>query len=405
MHSYSVKLVINQQRVKEGGLCSLYLRTIIDRKVIPVKLGLSWPKEFVDLENGRILPRKKKGDPDFRDYEMIIITELGKINEIFKVYRLQDRTLTPELFKKELKTFTRRKDFIIYMSEDIKCRHKMREIAPQTYRNHMTTLHQLIRFSPVVPFHAMDSKFLTKFANWLRGDDNKNEEYTIWSRIQNIKTYLHRAEEEGMGINPDFKKYQNKEGKGRIVYLEESQIKAIMDLPRKYPDLSDTHKCTMKAFLFSCFTSLRISDVQRANWGWVNIRSEMVFLPWKTRKFGRLVTVPLTGLAKRFIDKQKGTFFTLPTEQEINRSLKDLARMAGIDVNLTFHVARHTFATLYYRRTGDIMSLKDIMGHKKIEHTMIYAHINNEDKRRGMDKFEHEMAVYLYAYKNNIDID
>lgn len=392
MHSYSVKLVINRQRVKKVKPCSLYLRVVINRKPIPINLGIAWPLAYIDQENGRILPRSKK-DQDFKDYEMMILTELSKINEVFKIYRLQDRLLTPELFKKELKNAGRRKDFLKFMETDIAERYNTGEIVLRTKLNHTSTYKRLVKFAGEIPFYAIDSKFLMRFVHWLKTKCD-NDIDTAWCRIRDIKTYLKRAAEEGISINEDYRKFKNIEGGARIVYLENEQIKALLKL-KSDPRLTDVHYQTLMAFMFSCFTSLRVSDVQRANWGWVNVKDEMVFLPWKTRKFGRSVTVPLNPLAKSFIQKQKGAFFNLPTDQEMNRSLKNLAVWSKINIHLTFHVARHTFATHYYRETKDIMSLKEILGHRNMKHTMIYAHINDQDKRNGMQLFYDNMVDLL----------
>jgi integrase len=392
MYSYSVKLVVNQQRIKTNALCSLYLRVIINRVKIQLHLGISWPYQFIDVKNGRILPRNRS-DKDFRDYEMIISTEIGKVNEIFKIYRLQDKLLSPEQFRKELQYFSRRKDLIAYMRQELDDRFKDKQIVKRTWKNHNTTINRLEEFKSSVPFFSVDSKFLNKFCKWLESEHN-NDTLTVWSRIKDIKYYLHKAREEGIGVNADFEKFTYSTGVARPVFIEDSEIKTLIQL-LKSGTLTGTQTKTLRAFLFSCFTSLRISDVFRANWGWVNMKNEMIFLPWKTRKFGRLLTVPLSETAIRFIDKKKGHFFELPTEQEMNRSLKEIAAKAGIKVHLTFHVSRHTFATHFYRNTKDILTLSKILGHSKIQTTMIYAHINDEDKLTGMQKFEKMMLEML----------
>ena len=67
--------------------------------------------------------------------------------------------------------------------------------------------------------------------------------------------------------------------------------------------------------------------------------------------------------------------------------LKDIGILAGIETRFTAKVARHTFATLYLQETRDINSLKDLMGHSNIKQTLIYAHVLDEDKRKGIETF------------------
>ena len=64
--------------------------------------------------------------------------------------------------------------------------------------------------------------------------------------------------------------------------------------------------------------------------------------------------------------------------------MKDIAIASGIRKNLTMHVARHTFATEYLRRGGHVHVLKELMGHSKINTTMIYVHVDSDMKRKGM---------------------
>ncbi|TQM50024.1 site-specific recombinase XerD [Arcticibacter tournemirensis] len=393
MQSYSVKLVVNKDRVnKKTGLCSLYLKVIINRKPIPIPMGLKWPLSFISMEKGCILPREKK-DPDFRDYEMIIISELSKINEIFKIYRLQDKLLTPELFKKELKSFSRRKNFIAFMSQRITERYNLKQIGVQTKKNHQSTLNKLSEFKEYIAFHEIDKRFLEKFAGWLK-TEYENEDATVWTRIKDVNTYLEIAEGEGIGVNSDYKKYQISSPKGRIIYLEDEEIDRLFVLFNSRR-LVPTHHQVLRAFLFSCFTSLRISDIRLAQWGWVTINKEMQFVPYKTRSTKKEVIIPLSRVAESLIEKKTGFFFSLPTDQEMNRSLKDLAVLADIKKDLTFHVARHTFGSHYYRETKDIISLQKIMGHYKLDTTMIYVHINEQDKRDGIKKLDEAFMRHM----------
>ncbi len=83
-------------------------------------------------------------------------------------------------------------------------------------------------------------------------------------------------------------------------------------------------------------------------------------------------------MVKALIDESLKTFFDLPTTQEYNRTLKDLAIKADINKNLTAHVGRHTFGYLWMTTSGNIFRLKEILGHTKIETTERYALLDDE---------------------------
>ena len=195
-------------------------------------------------------------------------------------------------------------------------------------------------------------------------------------------------------MSDDYKKFNTSAVTGRIIYLEDDELKRMLDLYHKdTTEITDEERQCLRIFLFQCFTSLRISDAMAANWSWVNSRNEMVFIPKKAQRFKKQVTVPLGETALSLIEKKRGLFFDSPAEQTINEKIKLCADKVGITKHITTHVGRHTYGTLFYRHTKDILSLNKIMGHSKLETTMVYAHINDEDKRAGLNKYEAALAL------------
>ena len=87
--------------------------------------------------------------------------------------------------------------------------------------------------------------------------------------------------------------------------------------------------------------------------------------------------------------RKKGPVFEkLLPDQTMNRYLKEIAAIAGIGKAITHKVGRHTFATLYLRKTKDIAALKEILGHSNISETLIYAHVLEESKLEGIQCFD-----------------
>ena len=75
------------------------------------------------------------------------------------------------------------------------------------------------------------------------------------------------------------------------------------------------------------------------------------------------------------------------TDQTTNRTLKKIMDQCAIEKPITFHSARHTFATLYLEANrGDVATLQQLMGHSSITQTMEYVHITEETKREGIEK-------------------
>jgi site-specific recombinase XerD len=120
----------------------------------------------------------------------------------------------------------------------------------------------------------------------------------------------------------------------------------------------------------SCFTGIRISDnlkLTENNF----IENTIVLTMVKGKKF---IRIPLNESAKKYIVPRTifpGTF----APETINEELKAIAKFLGIRKHITFHVARHTFATNFLMCGGRVEHLQKLLGHSKIEDTMIYVHI------------------------------
>ena len=159
----------------------------------------------------------------------------------------------------------------------------------------------------------------------------------------------------------------------------------------KREDLYTAEQDVLRFFLFMCFTSLHIGDARA-------VTIESIFggeLHYSRQKTRAQVAVPLSSPALRLIeyyrgDRRKGLLIEgLPTDQDINRKLKTICGRAGITKKISAKAARHTFATLYYKKNqGDIATLSNILGHSSLAMTMIYAHIDKENRSRGIHVFD-----------------
>ena len=145
-----------------------------------------------------------------------------------------------------------------------------------------------------------------------------------------------------------------------------------------------------------CFTGLAYVDV--ANLTQENIRKSFDGKLWiitKRQKTNTDVNVPLLDIPKMILKKYKGKLpngKVLPviSNQKLNAYLKEIADVCGIKKNLTFHLARHTFATTTTLAKGvPIETVSKMLGHTNIETTQIYARITNNkigNDMQGLDK-------------------
>ena len=156
-------------------------------------------------------------------------------------------------------------------------------------------------------------------------------------------------------------------------------------------------------FLFSVYTGAAYVDVSNLAIG--NIRQGIdrsLWLQYSRQKTDQRVSLPLLDPAQCIINKYttynnklKNKLFPMPTNQEINRHLKTIAKEAGLDKTVTFHCARHTFATTVTLAHGiPIETVSKMLGHAALSTTQIYAKVLD-------NKIMDDMAALkqLYAVK------
>lgn len=157
--------------------------------------------------------------------------------------------------------------------------------------------------------------------------------------------------------------------KGDFTFLLPAEVKRLHEFYGS-PFINSTWKNILQRYLFSCFTGLRISDLEGLepdNF----FEDTIVFTSQKTSKLQR---IKLNETAKDLIQLPK-IFNENYTREYINRELKEIAKACGIKKRLYFHSSRHTFATNYLISGGQLQNLQKLLGHSKIETTMVYAHV------------------------------
>ena len=143
-------------------------------------------------------------------------------------------------------------------------------------------------------------------------------------------------------------------------------------------------------FIFSCFTGLAYIDVSNLTPDHIVTLGDKQWIMTQRQKTSVETNVLLLEIPKAIIAKyggktyRNGKLFPMLTNQKTNSYLKEIADICGIKKNLTFHLARHTFATMSLSKGVPMESVSKMLGHTNIRTTQIYARITNK-------KIEHDM--------------
>jgi integrase len=145
-----------------------------------------------------------------------------------------------------------------------------------------------------------------------------------------------------------------------------------------------------KAFLFCCFTGLRISDIKTLTWG--DIERDPLQIKKRQHKTGRYVYIPLNNNAWELINEgsiHKHTELVFPlignTNTNTNQYMAAWTQGAGVDKKIGWHTARHTFATLTLENGADFFTVSKLLGHTKTSTTAVYTKATDKLKREAVN--------------------
>ena len=251
-------------------------------------------------------------------------------------------------------------------------------------------------------FQQVDSKYVIGFIEYLRGANNNN--YKRTGKKEKDKDVV-------LGANTQhnlFKKfaYVIKKAvkadildKNPIDKIESSDLPKAHEGTREFLTIEEIKKMiatpckneeVKRAFLFSCLVGLRYSDVASIQWKDVEPGNNgEVFLRLQIVKTKRHETFPVSAEAVKWLPERTSDddrIYRLPKNDHSNTQLKRWAKAAGIKKNVTFHVARHTAATLNLSLGTPIETVSKLLGHTKISTTQIYAKIIDENKKEAVDR-------------------
>lgn len=159
-----------------------------------------------------------------------------------------------------------------------------------------------------------------------------------------------------------------------------------------------------QAFLFACFTGLRISDIRNLTWGNIVERNGSFFVTITMQKTREPLTIKLNKQAAKWLPKKNATkeVFDLPVYNAIiNDNLKRWAKKAGIEKSLCFHMSRHTFATMELTLGADLYVVSKLLGHNDVSVTQIYADIINKKREEAVDLMDSAFETKPKRAKKN----
>ena len=277
-----------------------------------------------------------------------------------------------------------------------------KQSAEQGSRNYARTVLNTVRALKLfrgdyIAFRDVDKEFLSEFTDFLR-QMPKASKYGVLKtggRLSNnsvvsyygtLRTAINRAYKEGIiTVNPtkefDFASKVRQEP-SRREYLTIDELKTLINTECR-------HEIVKRAFLFSCLCGLRVSDIRKLRWCDLQRSGGRVRIEITMQKTKEPLYLPISDEALKWLPERgeaNGSDFIFPLTHEgtVNDTLQHWAKVAGITKHISFHVSRHTHATMMLTLGADLYTVSKLLGHKNIATTQIYAKIVDKKKEEAI---------------------
>ena len=270
-------------------------------------------------------------------------------------------------------------------------------VAKLTHTRHETSLNHLKTFLNLkykkkdISFREINNKFVSDYEVYLRGERNCNNNTTV-KYIKNFKKIVNIGVNNGWIKTNPFNGIRFKTEQTDKVFLDLEELKRIENKTFSI----DRIEQVKDIFLFCCYTGLSFVDVK-------NLTDEDIVIgingaKWikkHRQKTNQSFTLPLVEKAIAIIEKysdhpcrtRNGMVLPVLSNQKMNAYLKEVADLCGINKNLTWHSARHTFATTVTLANGiPIEIVSKMQGHSNVLMTMHYARVTEELMAKEMAK-------------------
>ena len=397
----SILFYAKKAKAATNGLVPIYTRITINGKRIELSTN-----RFVEISKWSTEAGKMKGTSE----------EARSINNHLDLLKSQIRDAEMELIHKKIPVTTETlKSKILGVDERARTlvpifqdhNNKIKELigkeyAPGTLERYTTSLKHTIEFMQWkynvsdIDITKIDHAFISDYEFWLRSIRNCANNTAV-KYIKNFNKIIKLClANDWLDKNP-FANYKSKVKEVERVYLTESEIQSIIEKDFKTERLS----LVRDIFLFSCFTGLAYIDVKNLTKSHISFGidgEKWIFTHrQKTESASKIPILPVTQM---IIDKYENypqcnnedKLLPILSNQKMNAYLKEIAGVCEIEKELTFHIARHTFATTVTLTNGvPIESVSKMLGHKNLRTTQHYAKVLDrkvsEDMRILKNKF------------------
>tara|TARA_R110002050_G_scaffold169807_1_gene301629 strand:+ start:329 stop:1579 length:1251 start_codon:yes stop_codon:yes gene_type:complete len=402
--TFGVHFVIRKEKARNGK-APVFARITVNNERCEVSIKKSVPSKDWDSRKGRV----KSLTDEYKNLNSFLEQVRTMLVEHYQDLVVENAEVSPTTIKNRFLGIEESMHSLLELFDYHNG--QMRTVLKWgTLKNYFTTRKYVVLFLEThlkrkdIPLYRLNYGFISEFEYFLRNYQPEDHHLpmgnnTVMKHIERLRKLINLAMRmEWITKNP-FAAYRLKFKRVHRDCLTEEELKTIENKRMAIQRL----EYVRDLFVFSCYTGISYGDVMRLAPS--NIQQGIDGDLWiftKREKTDNPVPVPILPKAMKIIEEyrshpksvSRGTLFPLISNQNLNAYLKEIADICGIDKNLTFHLARHTFATTVTLNNGvPIESVSKMLGHSKLSTTQIYAKVVEVKLSHDMKGLKEKFAI------------
>jgi site-specific recombinase XerD len=382
---FSLLFYFKKPKKHAGNAMPIYMRISVGCQRTEISTQRRWEPSRWNIAAGRASGTKE----DARSLNAYLDTLQGRVYEAQRQLIADNLPVTIDKLRQRLGGEKRKSRMLIeiFKNHNEQLRQLVdKDFAPGTLERYETALSHTVLFlqwkfkTSDIDILDLSFEFVTAFEFWLKSERNCSHNTSV-KYISNLKKIINICLKNGWLQRDPFTGYKMNKREVVREILSQEEIDRIAN--KVFP--TDRLAIVRDIFLFSCYTGLAYADVKKLK------RTEITtgvdgeqWIFTHRKKTEAPSRIPLLPAALRILQKyennllclNKGVLLPMSSNQKVNAYLKEIADVCGINKKMTFHIARHTFATTVTLTNGvPIETVGKMLGHRNLKTTQHYAKI------------------------------
>jgi len=401
-NSLSILFYLRKSKVPENEKAPIYIRITVNGSRVDLATHQFIESDRWDSQHGCIKGTKE----DARTINTSLDNKRSHVLKIFTQLETTDKTITAEIIRNHFlgKMINRHSLVEVFKLYNKQLAAKVGQgYAKGTLTKYTATCNKVEGFIQFqfkrsdVFLDELDYQFITNYDLYLRSELS-NVQNTVSKSISFLKKIIHYSIYNGWLDKDPFTSFRCPYKDPERDFLTEDELERMQNKEIGITRLS----IVRDMYVFSCFTGLPFSDIEKLTPGYISIGIDGgKWIVYNRTKTGNRAPIPLLPIPLGIIEKyknyqvnvSKGRLLPVYSNQKINAYLKELADICEINKELTFHTARHTFATTITLTNGvPIETVSKMLGHTSIKTTQIYSKVVDRKVSDDMKALKDKIA-------------